>query len=82
MPTTNAPRRRAVAPPLLLLLLGAVAPGPLGCGAPTHPADGSPIVAPDSEAARKATAEAEDLIRLRQKQEKASHRRAFVAPEA
>ena len=51
-----------------------------GCGESTRPADASPVVAADSEAGRKALAESEALLRLRQKQE-ASRKRAFVAPE-
>lgn len=76
MDAPNARRRGRAA----LLLLALLAPTGAGCGAPSHPVDGSPIVAPDSDAGRKALAESAELLKLRQRQE-ASRRRAIVAPE-
>ena len=52
-----------------------------GCGGAERPVDASPIVAPDSEAGRRAITETETLLRLRQKQEAAARRRGAVSPE-
>ena len=65
---------------MILGVVGGLIPCWAGCGAPVHPADRSPVVAPDSAAGRTALAEAEALLKLRQHQE-ATRRRAFVAPE-
>lgn len=61
---------------ILLLILGV---GP-GCEDGGRPKDASPIVAPDSDAGKKAIAESESLIQLRKAQESASRRRPRVVP--
>ena len=59
------------------IALAALAPG---CGDPGRPRDASPIVSPDSEAGKKAAAEAESFLKLRQEQEAAAHRRGRAVP--
>ena len=67
-------------PILIGLTISPIIPLGLGCGDAPRPVDASPVVTVDSEAGRKALAESEALLRLRQQQE-ASRKRAFVAPE-
>ena len=53
-----------------------------GCGGKGHPPDGSPVVAPDSEAATRAITERERMIRDRAEQEaKARARRPDLPVE-
>ena len=69
-------------PLLLLAAIGLTSLGS-GCGEDDRPSKfASPVVAPDSEAAKKAIAQAEKMLKLRQEQEaKASKRRRQAVPE-
>lgn len=53
-----------------------------GCSSElAHPEGGSPIVHPDSPEAKKAFAESEKLLKLRQAQEAKAHRRNKAMPD-
>ena len=65
-----APRLLA---PIGLLILAILVPG---CGEPAHPSGASPVVSADSEAARKAIADADEVQKLRRQQEAKAHRRS------
>ncbi len=66
-------------PPLVLALASFMLAS--GCGSELeHPKSASPIVQPESEAAKKAIAETEKMLRLRQEQEAKARKRLRGVP--